>query len=67
MMTEQDKKDMRILIRGQLEEQHGKPSNDSAIIVLGASLIVSLMFNVMLWLSRDEDRESLLACWESLP
>ena len=66
MMTEQDKKDMTLLIRAQLEEQHGKPRGGTLIIV-GTLLILSLMFNVMIWLSRSEYRESLLACWDMLP
>ena len=47
-MTEQDKKDMRLLIRAQLEEKHGKnegPSWTASFLAMSIMLNVGMAYN----------------------
>lgn len=66
MMTDQDKHDMTLLIRAQLEEQHGKPVSGVSII-LASVLAMSITFNGILGYTAYLYRELLHACWELLP
>ena len=65
-MTEQDKSDMRLLIRAQLEEQHGKPVSGTSFVI-SLLLVVSITFNGLLGYTAYGYRELLHSCWELLP
>jgi hypothetical protein len=66
MMTDQDKSDMTLLIRAQLEEKHGKPV--SGITTITVSLLaMSICLNGLLGYTLYGYRELLHACWDILP
>jgi hypothetical protein len=65
-MTDQDKSDMTLLIRAQLEEQHGKQVSNTTFII-ASLLAMSICLNGLLGYTLYGYRELLHACWELLP